>query len=63
MAASTSTPDDRPPVTIPVFDLEILLAVAAVYVDSFRPGEYMSLAERIALHDVEDILTRYGRRT
>ena len=55
-------PDERPPVTIPAFDLDILLAVATLYVDAFRPDEYMSLAERIALRDVEATLARYGRR-
>jgi hypothetical protein len=60
--APGALPDKRPPVIVAAFDLDILLAVAALYVDAFRPGDYMSLAERIALHDVEDILTRYGRR-
>lgn len=62
VAAASSPGTDPQPVSIPPYDLDVLLAVATVYVDEFRPGDFMSLGERIALHEVEDILTRYGRR-
>lgn len=39
-----------------------LLAVATLYVDSFGADELMSLAGRMRLQQVEDILARYGRR-
>jgi len=49
-------------VSIPVDDLDLLLAAATLYVESFSPAEYMSLAERLHLHEVEALLDRYGRR-
>ncbi|MCV7174951.1 hypothetical protein [Mycolicibacterium sphagni] len=48
--------------TIPTTELDRLLAVATVYVDAFGADETMSLPERLALQEVEDILARRGRR-
>ena len=54
------SPDRRPDLT----EAEIgqLLAVATLYVDSFKDDELMTLPERMSLQQVEDILDRYGRR-
>lgn len=57
-----SIPDDRPPVTIPQYELDLLLAVATLYVDAFGPDEMMTLAGKLLLQDVEAILDTYGRR-
>ena len=43
-------------------DLDILLAVATIYVDAFSPDEMMTLPERMRLQDVEDVLERRGKR-
>jgi hypothetical protein len=53
---------DAETVTIPKFDLDALLAVATLYVDSFADDEMMTLPERMRLQDVEDIVERYGKR-
>ena len=47
---------------VPRRDLDILLAVATLYADSFAPGEMMTLPEKFALQDVEDVVKRHGRR-
>jgi hypothetical protein len=43
-------------------ELDQLLAVATLYVDSFGADELMTLPERFRLQEVEMILDRYGRR-
>ena len=57
-----SIPDDRPPVTVPQYELDLLLAVATLYVDAFEPDEMLTLPGKLLLQDVEVILARYGRR-
>jgi hypothetical protein len=49
-------------VTVPCRDLDCLLAVATLYVDSFAPDEMMTLPEKFALQDVEEVVERHGRR-
>jgi hypothetical protein len=49
-------------VTVPRRDLDCLLAVATLYVDSFTPDEMMTLPEKFALQDVEEVVERHGRR-
>ena len=49
-------------ITIPRFDLDCLLAVATLYIDSFRPDEMMTLPEKFALQDVEEVVKSHGRR-
>jgi hypothetical protein len=49
-------------VTVPRRDLDCLLAVATMYVDSFAPDEMMTLPEKFALQDVEEVVERHGRR-
>jgi hypothetical protein len=43
-------------------DLDILLAVATLYVDSFNPDEAVTLPQKLVLQDVEDVVQRHGRR-
>ena len=43
-------------------DFGQLLAVATLYVDSFKEDELMSLPEKLRLQEVEAILERHGRR-
>ena len=43
-------------------DLDVLLAVATLYVDSFSPDEAMALPQKFALQDVEEVVNRHGRR-
>jgi len=47
---------------IPQADLDQLLAVATLYIDSFKEDELMSLPEKLRLQEVEAILERHGRR-
>ena len=54
--------DSVPPVAIPHRHLDLLLAVATLYVDAFGPDEMMTLAGTLLLQDVEAILDTYGRR-
>lgn len=54
--------DSVPPVAIPHRHLDLLLAVATLYVDAFGPDEMMTLAGKLLLQDVEAILDTYGRR-
>lgn len=61
VAASRGT-DNREPVSIPARHLDQLLAVATLYLDAFSPSDHMSLAERMQLREVEEIVKRYGRR-
>ena len=63
MNADTGNPDDEPEnVTLPRHELDLLLAVATMYVNAFEPDEMMSLPAKLMLQDVEAILDRYGRR-
>ena len=48
--------------TIPRFDLDVLLAVATLYLTSFTDDEMMTLPEKLRLQDVEDVVHRHGRR-
>jgi len=43
---------------LPRHELDTLLAVARLYVNAFDPDERMSLPERLALQQVEDIVAR-----
>ncbi len=44
-------------------EIDLLLAVATLYVDAFdAEDEMMTLPGRMLLQDVEDILERHGRR-
>jgi hypothetical protein len=43
-------------------EINALLAVATLYVDSFKDDEAMTLPERMRLQEIEDILDRHGRR-
>jgi hypothetical protein len=43
-------------------EIEALLAVATLYVDSFKQDELMTLPERMRLQEIEDLLDRHGRR-
>ena len=56
----TDSPDET--VTVTRWDLDTLLAVATLYVESFDPDERMTLPERLNLQSVEEVLERYGRR-
>ena len=49
-------------VPVPRRDLDLLLAVATLYIDSFAPDELMTLPGKLMLQDVEDVVERYGRR-
>lgn len=57
-----SLDDGREPVSVPAWELDLLLAVATVYVESFSYSDRMSLGERIMLRDVEAVVDKYGRR-
>lgn len=43
-------------------EIDALLAVATLYVESFRDSDAMTLPERMRLQQIEDILDRHGRR-
>lgn len=43
-------------------DLDVLLAVATLYLDAFRDDEAVALPEKMRLQDVEDVVQRRGRR-
>jgi hypothetical protein len=49
-------------VELPRVDLDNLLAVATLYVNSFTDDDRLSLVERLRLQEVEQILDRLGRR-
>lgn len=49
-------------VPLPRRDLDVLLAVATLYLDSFADDELMTLPEKFRLQDVEDVVKRHGRR-
>lgn len=54
--------DDRPPVTIPQYQLDLLLAVATMYIEAFTDDELMTLPGKMLLQDVEEIVALYGKR-
>lgn len=43
-------------------EINQLLAVATLYVDSFGDNELLTAPERLRLQEVESILDRHGRR-
>jgi hypothetical protein len=53
---------DKESVTIPRYDLDVLLAVATLYVNAFGDDEMMTLPEKLRLQEVEDVVKRYGER-
>lgn len=57
-----SLPDDRPPVTISQYEMDLLLAIATMYLEAFTGDELMTLPGKLLLQDVEDILAVYGKR-
>jgi len=48
--------------SVPRRDLDVLLAVATLYIDAFSPDEMMTLPEKLRLQDVEEVVKRHGRR-
>lgn len=59
LAGERAAPETVP---LPRRDLDVLLAVATLYVDSFTDDELMTLPEKLRLQDVEEVVERYGRR-
>ncbi len=57
-----SLPDDRPPVTLSQYHLDLLLAVATIYIEAFADDEMLTLPGKLLLQDVEDIVAVYGKR-
>lgn len=49
-------------VSLPRRDLDVLLAVATLYLTSFTDDELMTLPEKMRYQDVEDVVHRHGRR-
>jgi len=49
-------------VTLPTTDLDHLLAVATLYLESFGPEEKYSFVGLMALQEIETVVERYGRR-
>lgn len=47
-------------VTVERHELNTLLAVAQLYLDAFTENEAMSLTEKLAFQDVEDVVAKYG---
>ena len=43
-------------------DLDVLLAVATLYLDMIPDDEKMTLPELFRLQDVEDVVARHGKR-
>jgi hypothetical protein len=43
-------------------DIDVLLAVATIYVEAFSEEEVMTLPEKLQLQNVEAILARRGKR-
>jgi hypothetical protein len=48
-------------VAVPRHDFEVLLAVATLYLDSFSDSDTMTLPEKFAFQDVEEVVHRHGR--
>jgi hypothetical protein len=49
-------------VALPRRDLDCLLAVATLYLNSFTDDELMTLPEKFRHQDVEEVVKRHGRR-
>jgi hypothetical protein len=49
-------------VSVSRFDLDVLLAVATLYLTSSTDDEKTTLPEKMTLQDVEDVVHRHGRR-
>ena len=49
-------------VSLPRSDLDCLLAVATLYLNSFAPDERVTLPEKHAYQDVQDVVRRHGSR-
>ena len=49
-------------VTLTRGDLDCLLAVATLYLNSFTDDELMTLPGKFLYQDVEDVVKRHGRR-
>lgn len=49
-------------VTIPQYHLDVLLAVATLYIGAFQPDERFTLPGKMALQEVEDVVKTYGKR-
>ncbi len=47
---------------ISVYELDLLLAVATQYLDTFGDDELMTLPERLLYEDVTVTVEKYGRR-
>jgi hypothetical protein len=47
-------------ITVERHELNTLLAVAQLYLDAFTEDEAMSLTEKFAFQDVEDVVAKYG---
>ena len=43
-------------------DMDVLLAVATLYLDAFRDDEMITLLEKMRLQEVEDVVARHGKR-
>jgi hypothetical protein len=53
---------EAPPVLISRADLDVLLAVATLYIDAFAEDEMMTLPQKFRLQQVEEAVARHGRR-
>ena len=60
MTDTAAAPDDL--VLISRTDLDRLVAVATLYLDSFGPDEKLSAGGLMALQDIEETVERHGRR-
>ena len=49
-------------VSLPRRDLDVLLAIATLYLTAFNGDELMTLPEKMRLQNVEDVVHRHGRR-
>jgi hypothetical protein len=57
----TEQPTDEQ-VSIDRTELDTLLAVATLYLESFTDDDPMSLTEKLGHQDVEAVVAKYGRR-
>lgn len=55
-------PETDEQVTLPRGELDTLLAVATLYLESFTDDELMTLPEKMTHQDVEAVVAKYGRR-
>jgi hypothetical protein len=54
-------PEDET-VTMPRHELDTLLSVATLYVESFGEDDMMTLPEKFRLQMVEEVVKKYGKR-